>query len=218
MDYIAYYRVSTQQQGRSGLGLEAQQSAVRRFLKPDDQLIEQYTEVESGKRNNRPQLVQAISQVKATGATLLIAKLDRLSRNAGFIFTLRDTGVPFVAADMPDANHLTVGLMAVLADHERQLISERTSAALQALKERGKELGTPENFTEGVRSAGREAMQQKAFYNDNNRRAGKLSLALYQQGESYSQIACQLNEHGFKTRRGRDFTHVQVKRLIERYS
>lgn len=217
MDYIAYYRVSTQQQGRSGLGIEAQQQTVRKFLKEGDQLIEQYTEVESGKRNNRPQLEKAISQVQSTGSTLLIAKLDRLSRNAGFIFMLRDTGIPFIAADMPDANHLTVGLMAVLADHERQLISERTRAALQALKARGKELGSPDNFTDIVRERGRKTMQQKAYHHANNRRAGLLSISLYQQGNSYASIARQLNEYGFKTRRGKDFSHVQVKRLIERY-
>ena len=217
MNYVAYYRVSTQQQGRSGLGLEAQQHAVRKFLKDGDQLIKQFTEVESGKRNNRPELEKAISHVQNTGATLLIAKLDRLSRNAGFIFMLRDTGVPFIAADMPDANHLTVGLMAVLADHERQLISERTRAALQALKARGKELGSPDNFTDEVRANGRETMQQKVYHHANNRRAGLLSISLYQQENSYAGIARQLNEYGFRTRRGKDFTHVQVKRLIERY-
>ncbi len=109
IDYIAYYRVSTQQQGRSGLGLEAQQQAVRSFLKDDHPLRAEFTEVESGKRDTRPQLTAAITQAQRIGATLLIAKLDRLSRNASFIFALRDSGVKFVAADMPDANHLTVG-------------------------------------------------------------------------------------------------------------
>ena len=142
--YIAYYRVSTQKQGRSGLGLEAQQHAVRSFLKGDtNQLLSEFTEVESGKRNTRPQLTAAIQQAKQQEATLLIAKLDRLSRNASFIFALRDSGVKFVAADMPDANHLTVGILAVIADHERQAISDRTKAALSALKAQGVELGTP---------------------------------------------------------------------------
>ena len=118
IDYIAYYRVSTQQQGRSGLGLEAQRQAVRSFLKGNGTLLQEFTEVESGKRNDRPQLNEAIAQAQRTGATLLIAKLDRLSRNAGFIFALRDSGVKFLAVDMPDANHLTVGILAVIADHE----------------------------------------------------------------------------------------------------
>ena len=155
IDYIAYYRVSTQQQGRSGLGLEAQQQAVRSFLKDGQPLQAEFTEVESGKRDTRPQLTAAITQAQRIGATLLIAKLDRLSRNASFIFALRDSGVKFVAADMPDANHLTVGILAVIADHERQAISDRTKAALSALKARGVQLGSPQNLTPAARGGKR---------------------------------------------------------------
>ncbi|WP_133655968.1 recombinase family protein, partial [Hymenobacter sp. UV11] len=117
--YIPYYRVSTVRQGQSGLGLEAQQAAVRAFVQDPTRLLGEYVEIESGKKNQRPQLLAALAEARAAGATLLIAKLDRLSRNAGFILMLRDSGVDFVCCDMPDANTLTVGLFAVLAQHER---------------------------------------------------------------------------------------------------
>ncbi|MEK6481315.1 recombinase family protein [Catalinimonas sp. 4WD22] len=217
MKFIAYYRVSTKAQGRSGLGLEGQKKAVYRFLKDNDQIVQEYVEVESGKRNNRPELEKAIQHVQQIEGKLLIAKLDRLSRNARFIFTLRDTHVPFVAADMPDANNLTVGIMAVLADHERQMISERTHAALQALIARGKQLGTPDNLNEKARMLGEKIRVKNAYFHPNNRRAGAFAISLYKQRLNYTEIARQLNEHGFTTRRNCSFTHVQVKRLIERY-
>ena len=112
--YTPYYRVSTQKQGNSGLGLDAQRAAVRAFVPDVAQLGNEFVEVESGKKNQRPQLLAAIAEARRVGATLLIAKLDRLSRNAGFIFALRDSGVDFVCCDMPDANTLTVGLFAVI--------------------------------------------------------------------------------------------------------
>jgi len=145
--YVPYYRVSTARQGQSGLGLEAQQAAVRAFVADPAQLLGDFVEVESGKKNQRPQLLAAIAAARAAGATLLIAKLDRLSRNAGFIFALRDSGVNFVCCDMPDANTLTVGLFAVIAQHEREMISKRTIDALTAKKARGAVLGTPANMT-----------------------------------------------------------------------
>ena len=145
--YIPYYRVSTARQGQSGLGLEAQRAAVAAFVADPAQLLAEYVEIESGKKNQRPQLLAAIDAARAVGATLLIAKLDRLSRNAGFIFALRDSGVAFTCCDMPDANTLTVGLFAVIAQHEREMISKRTIDALTAKKARGAVLGTPANMT-----------------------------------------------------------------------
>jgi DNA invertase Pin-like site-specific DNA recombinase len=128
--------------GRSGLGIEAQQSAVRAYLDGGRwQLIGEYNEIESGKLNDRPQLAAAIEQCKLTGATLVIAKLDRLSRDACFLLGLEKTGLDFVAADMPNANRLTVGIMAVIAQEERRMISERTKVALVAAKARGTQLG-----------------------------------------------------------------------------
>jgi DNA invertase Pin-like site-specific DNA recombinase len=148
--YVAYYRVSTKMQGQSGLGLQAQKAMVTQFVK-NDPILEEFTEVESGKKDNRTQLLLAIAWAKQKGARLIIAKLDRLSRNASFIFMLRDSGVDFVCADMPDANTLTVGIFAVLAQHERELISARTKAALAAKKRAGAKLGKPENLGDQAR-------------------------------------------------------------------
>jgi DNA invertase Pin-like site-specific DNA recombinase len=141
--HVAYYRVSTAKQGRSGLGLEAQQAAVRAHLNGGTwELLEEFTEVESGKRHtNRPKLQDALRLCKLTGATLIVAKLDRLSRDAAFLLTLQNSGARFVAADMPDANNLTVGIMALVAQQEREAISARTKAALAAAKARGVSLG-----------------------------------------------------------------------------
>lgn len=138
--YVAYFRVSTERQGQSGLGLEAQQAAVKAYA---DGIIHSFTEIESGKHDDRPQLAAAIAMCKATGAALLIAKIDRLSRQAAFLLTLRDSGVQIVAADMPHAGTLEFGIRAVVAQHEREEISRRTKAALQAAKARGVVLGSP---------------------------------------------------------------------------
>ena len=167
--YIAYYRVSTQKQGMSGLGLEAQKAAVKGFITGAEVLVE-YTEVESGKKDNRPELDKAINHAKQVGGTLIIAKLDRLSRNAGFIFALKDSGVDFTCADMPDANTLTIGIFAVMAQHERELISKRTKDALAAKKARGEQVGNISNLTSEGRQKGSEARLIKAFQNKLNKR------------------------------------------------
>lgn len=145
MRYVTYYRVSTARQGQSRLGLDAQREAVHALLRYEQGLeVATFTEVESGKRaDNRPQLAAALLRCKQSSATLLVAKLDRLSRNAAFLMALRDSGQRFVAADMPNANELTVGVLALVAQHEREQISARTKAALQALKARGCKLGNP---------------------------------------------------------------------------
>ncbi|MXP66153.1 recombinase family protein [Roseomonas sp. M0104] len=139
---VSYLRVSTSKQGRSGLGLEAQREAVERHAASvGGRIVAEYVEVESGKRANRPQLEAALAACRLHRATLLIAKLDRLSRNAAFLLNLRDAGVKFQAADMPDANEMVVGIMAVVAQNEARMISERTKAALTAAKARGTLLG-----------------------------------------------------------------------------
>ena len=141
-DFIAYYRVSTSRQAQSGLGLEAQKHAVLDFINGiGNKLIAEFTEVESGKRCDRPELNTALNRCREIGAKLVIARLDRLARNAAFLLTLRDSGVEFVAADMPDANRLTVGIMALVAEDEAERISQRTKAALAAAKARGVKLG-----------------------------------------------------------------------------
>ena len=211
--YFAYYRVSTKQQGASGLGLEAQQAAVVSFLK-GDQLQGEYVEVESGKKNQRPQLLAAIAAARAAGATLLIAKLDRLSRNAGFIFALRDSGVNFVCCDMPDANTLTVGIFALVAQHERETISKRTKDALAAKKARGAVLGRPENLTVAAIAKSLQVRKINAVENSQNRQAMRLAESLHKQGPSLQQIATELNEAGFRTRRGQAFWMMSVQRLL----
>jgi DNA invertase Pin-like site-specific DNA recombinase len=140
--YIAYYRVSTDRQGKSGLGLEAQQQAVADYLqRAAGALVEAYTEIESGKRKQRPQLAAALKACRKRKATLIIAKLDRLARNVHFISGLMESGVDFIATDNPHANRLMIHLLAAFAEHEREQISERTKAALAAAKRRGVILG-----------------------------------------------------------------------------
>src|SRR5260370_33698772 len=130
-NFVAYYRVSTQRQGRSGLGLQAQQEAVRALVNRNgSRLLEEITEVESGKRSDRPELRRAIRRAKVSGARLIIAKLDRLSRNASFLLHLRDSGVRFIAADLPNADETVVGIMAVIAQREREMIAQRTRETL----------------------------------------------------------------------------------------
>lgn len=142
--FVTYYRVSTTKQGESGLGLEAQQIAVKKHLQSvDGTELASFTEIETGKDNKRPKLQEALLRCRQTRATLLVAKFDRLSRNAAFLLTLRDSGLEFVAADMPTANNLTIGVLAVVAEHEREMISKRTKEALAAAKFLGVKLGNP---------------------------------------------------------------------------
>ena len=133
--FVAYFRVSTDRQGKSGLGLAAQREAVMSYLDGGRwALVDEFTEVESGKRNDRPELVKALAACKKQKAKLVIAKLDRLSRNLAFIAALMDSGVEFVAVDNPHANKLTIHILAAVAQHEREMISERTKAAMAAAK------------------------------------------------------------------------------------
>ena len=142
--FVAYFRVSTDKQGKSGLGLEAQRNAVLDYLNGGRwSLVQEFVEVESGKHSDRPQLTAALAACKKHKAKLVIAKLDRLSRNLAFIATLMESGVEFVAVDNPHATKLTVHILAAVAEHEREMISERTRAALRAAKARGTQLGNP---------------------------------------------------------------------------
>ncbi len=215
--YVAYYRVSTQKQGNSGLGLEAQRTDVNRFLAKAGELIAEYRDIETGKKNNRPNLLKAIEVCKKQGATLLIAKLDRLSRNASFIFTLKEAKVDFICSDMPSANTVTIGIMAVLAQDERERISHRTKSALAELKAKGVKLGNPDNMTEQARTKGLEVRKQNALQNENNRKAGALIVSMKQSGKTFAQITRELNELGFKTRTGKTFQQNQVQILFNRY-
>jgi len=212
--YTPYYRVSTPKQGVSGLGLEAQQAAVRAFVADPAQLLTEYVEIESGKKSQRPQLLAAMAEARRVGSTLLIAKLDRLSRNASFILALRDAGVDFVCCDMPDANTLTVGLFAVLAQHERETISKRTKDALAAKKARGFQLGSPQNMTPAITQQGLATMQRNAREHPANQQAAMLADLLRAQGQTLWQIADRLTTAGYRTRRGKAFQATTVQRLL----
>jgi DNA invertase Pin-like site-specific DNA recombinase len=164
-NFVAYYRVSTERQGRSGLGLEAQQKAVRDHLNGGNWgIVAEFTEVESGKRSDRPQLAAALAACRLRGAKLIIAKLDRLARNVHFVSGLMESGVDFVAADFPQANRLTVHILAAVAEHEAKMISERTKVALAAAKRRGVKLGGRRRtrLTDDARAIGRAVIAGRA--------------------------------------------------------
>ena len=214
--FVAYYRVSTEKQGRSGLGLEAQRTAVEAFLNGGSwKLVAEFTEIESGKRAERPKLAEAVKAAKKHRATLVIAKLDRLSRNVAFIANLMEAGVEFVAADMPHANRLTVHILAAVAEHEREMISQRTRAALAAVKSRGVQLGNRSNI-EVAQARSRQARMVQADQFASNilpvvlqiKRAGVQTL---------NGIAETLNARGLRTARGGEWRAIQVKRVLERH-
>lgn len=219
--YIVYYRVSTQKQGRSGLGLEAQKARVNAFIECKECIIAEFTDIETGKANDRPQLNKAISTAKKQGAKLLIAKLDRLSRNVGFIFQLRDSGVDFVCCDMPTANTLTIGMLATLAQYERELISERTKSALAAKKARGQKLGNPNGFTASAQAKATQTKRSKANTNTNTLTAKAQIKDIIQltqfRNESITLqgIANKLNAIGIKTARGKEFTKQNIRYILK---
>lgn len=195
--YIAYFRVSTVRQGRSGLGLEAQRAAVRDYLGGNGwEIIEEYTEVESGRRDDRPELAAALAACRLHGAVLCIARLDRLSRDAAFLLTLQKGEVRFVAADMPHADETVVGFMAVMARAEGRMISERTKAALAAARRRGVVLGRPENFTDEGRAKGRRASARAVAAKARARAADVLPTIreLRAAGLSLGRVAAALND------------------------
>src|SRR5262245_35551307 len=219
--FVAYLRVSTDRQGKSGLGLEAQREAVQRFIQARGGVIvaREYVEVESGKRNDRPKLAQALKQCRLTGATLVVAKLDRLSRNAAFLLTLRDSGVDFVAADLPEANTMTVGVMAVVAQHEREAISARTKAALAAARARGTKLGGRRRGAAEIATYQRQGVIAATLCAD--RKADELREtieALQEERLSLNSMAARLNEQGVLTSRGKagGWTATAVRRVLAR--
>jgi DNA invertase Pin-like site-specific DNA recombinase len=210
--YIAYYRVSTDKQGQSGLGLEAQQAAVQHYA---DSIVHSFTEIESGADNERPQLLAAIAMCRSMGATLLIAKIDRLSRDAGFLLTLRSSGLEILAADMPQVSTLEFGMRAVFSQHEREQISIRTRAALAAAKARGTQLGTKDQASLSV--AGNQAIAAKADAYA-IKVAGIVGEIKTKTGAStLRDIASILSARGVKTRRGNtDWHPSQVANVLRR--
>ncbi|KAB1441370.1 recombinase family protein [Pseudodesulfovibrio senegalensis] len=217
--FISYLRVSTGKQARSGLGLEAQQAAVRDYLNGGDyELLEEYVEVESGKRDDRPKLKKALKHCKVTGATLIIAKLDRLSRNARFLLELQESRVQFICADMPEANDMTIQIMAVMAQHERKMISQRTKAALAAAKARGVKLGNPHGAAYIKDHGNAEAVEQ--IKRDAQDRAEDLRDVVEDIQNcgttSVRGIAAELTARGIRTARGGKWHPTSVARLLKR--
>ena len=211
--FVAYYRVSTEWQGRSGLGLEAQQQAVADFINGGSELVAEFTEVESGKQDERPALSSALEACRHHKAKLVIAKLDRLSRNLAFIATLMDSGVEFVAVDVPYAEPLYIHILGAFAQHERKMISERTRAALAAAKKRGVRLGNPNLAPAAKRgaAANREGADRFA--------ANVLPVIREIQAHgavSQEAIAAKLNERKVPTARGGKWRHSQVAAVIAR--
>jgi DNA invertase Pin-like site-specific DNA recombinase len=215
---VAYYRVSTDKQGRSGLGLEAQQAAVRAFLDGKGwPPLAEFVEVESGRKADRPELVKAMAACRLYGAILVIAKLDRLSRNAAFLLTLRDAGIEFVACDMPDANRLTVGIMAMVAEDEAERISARTRAALAAAKARGTKLGGFRGYVPSAADRAAAAAIQTAKARQTATAILPIVRELQAAGIiSLSGIARELTRRGIPTPRGADsgWHAVQVQNLL----
>lgn len=213
--YVAYYRVSTQRQGQSGLGLEAQQAQIQTCIS-DGELINSFTDIESGRKANRPELDKALAYCKKEDATLIIAKLDRLSRNVNFIFSLRDSGVKFKACDLPDFNTLTLGVFASFAEYESEKIKERTKSALQAKLERDGKWWGVANITPEASKKGTETIIKKAKENPNNRRAIAYIESNLHKKWKLSVMTKKLNENGYKTSTGKQFNPIQVSRLCKR--
>jgi DNA invertase Pin-like site-specific DNA recombinase len=215
---IAYYRVSTKKQGDSGLGLEGQEAAVQAYIATTGAklLAPPYREVESGRRSDRPELAKAIAHARRAHATLLIAKLDRLARNVHFISGLMESKVDFVACDMPTANRLTVHILAAVAEDEARAISQRTKDALAAAKARGTKLGTnnltPEGTQKGLAAAtaARQMRAREAY-----REIAPMIRDMANAGVSLNAIAKRLNDAGEVTRRGGQWTAMQVSRVLE---
>jgi DNA invertase Pin-like site-specific DNA recombinase len=205
--YVAYYRVSTDRQGRSGLGLEAQQAAVRAYVGPATPMAE-FTEIETGKRNDRPELERALALCRKRRARLVIAKLDRLSRNLAFIAALMDSGVEFVAVDNPHATRLTLHILAAVAEHEREMIAARTKAALQAAKARGIRLGR--HGADQLAPANRAGAIERA------RQLAPVLVELKSAGMSARQMAAELAARGIATPSGGRWHAQSVLRMMER--
>ena len=218
--YVAYLRQSTMKQAISGLGVEAQREIIEKFL-GDKKPIAEFVETESGKRTDRPKLAEALELCRKTKSTLIVAKLDRLSRNVAFTSKLLESDVEIKFCDFPEANRLILHIIASIAEYEAGLISQRTKQSLKAKKARGILLGKPENLMNNLDRAlenSKRAIRAKALDNNNNRRAIAMLRVLAAQDLSLSEMARRLNNEGFVTSQGKQFTAWQVSVLLKRYN
>jgi DNA invertase Pin-like site-specific DNA recombinase len=218
MKYVAYYRVSTQKQGKSGLGLEAQQKMVNDFVTANGgEIVREFTEVESGKNSDRPELIQAMKHASLIGGRLLVGKLDRLSRDLNFITSLQKNRVDFVVSDLPGCDSFTINIYGALAQREREMISSRTKAGLAAAKARGIKLGTNNLNMELVKEAGAKGVESiKQNADDFAIKVTPIIQAMKDQGKSYRAIAAELDKLEVKTARGGKWTARAVINVIER--
>lgn len=218
-NYIAYLRQSTTKQERSGLGVEAQRDIINSFIKKGVILAE-YVETESGRKSDRPKLQEALALCRKTNSILIVAKLDRLSRNVAFTSKLLESDVEIIFCDFPQANRLILHIISSIAEYEANLISQRTRQSLKAKKERGVKLGKSENLMNKHNEAVARSNQTnriKAKNNANNMRAVALLRSMVKEELTLSQMTIRLNEQGFVTSKGCKFQIVQVQRLIQRY-
>ena len=215
--FVAYLRVSTQRQGLSGLGLEAQRGIIRNYLHGEP--IAEFVEIESGRKSDRPRLQEALALCRKEKATLIVAKLDRLSRNVAFTSRLLESDVEIKFCDFPEANRLVLHIVSSISEYEASLIRARTRQALSAKKARGERLGKPENFTGNQDKAltnSRRTIIEKARNNPNNKRALAMLKILVKETGNLSEMARILNREGFTTSRGGKFTAQQVRVLLIR--
>lgn len=218
-NYIAYLRQSTIKQERSGLGIEAQRDIINSFIK-EGVILAEYVETESGRKSDRPKLQEALALCRKTNSILIVAKLDRLSRNVAFTSKLLESDVEIIFCDFPQANRLILHIISSIAEYEANLISQRTRQSLKAKKERGVKLGKSENLMNKHNEAVARSNQTnriKAKNNANNMRAVALLRSMIKEGLTISQMTKQLNEQGFVSSKGCKFQIVQVQRLIQRY-
>ena len=218
-NYIAYLRQSTTKQERSGLGVEAQRDIINSFIK-EGVIFAEYVETESGRKSDRPKLQEALALCRKTNSILIVAKLDRLSRNVAFTSKLLESDVEIIFCDFPQANRLILHIISSIAEYEANLISQRTRQSLKAKKERGVKLGKSENLMNKHNEAVARSNQTnriKAKNNANNMRAVALLRSMVKEELTLSQMTIRLNEQGFVTSKGCKFQIVQVQRLIQRY-
>lgn len=214
--YVSYLRQSTTKQQASGLGVEAQREIISKYLGDPSLILREYIETESGRKNDRPRLAEALELCKRTNSVLICAKLDRLSRNVAFTSRLLESDVEIVFCDFPKANRLLLHIVSSIAEYEAGLISERTRLSLEMKKKQGAILGKPENLLNNHARAIANSIRtnkRKAIENENNRRASALIFSMRRNGVTYSDMAVTLNRQGFRTSRGCLFTPTTVWRL-----